>query len=139
MSPILTSPRFLSRVMALDAASCLLTGAIQCAATAPLSALTGLPSALLGYSGLFLLVYAAAAAWIATRAVPPRVLIALVAIGNLGWALGCLALLAGGRLQPPALGAAWLGLQAVVVLALAAAQWAGLRATSPRRRPALQA
>ncbi|WP_295529663.1 hypothetical protein [uncultured Pseudacidovorax sp.] len=139
MSPILTSPRFLSRVMWLDATSCLLTGAIQCVATASLAARTGLPAPLLGATGLFLLVYAAAAGWMASRAVPPRILIGLVAIGNLGWAFGCLVLLFGSRLQPTVVGEIWVGLQVVVVLALAAAQGAGLRATSPRPGPALQA
>ena len=139
MSSILISPRFLPRVMWLDAASCLATGAVQCGATAPLSALTGLPPALLGSTGLFLLIYAAAAAWMASRAAPPRGLIGLVVAGNVGWAITCVGLLFGGRVQPTVAGEAWVGLQVMVVLALAAAQWAGLRATSQRRGSMLQA
>ncbi len=129
MSALASSPRFLSRVMWADAASCAATGALQLAFTAPMARLTGLPAGLLAGTGVFLLAYAVAAAWMARRATPPRALIGLVAIGNLGWAAGCVLLLAAGPVQATAPGVAWVAAQAVTVLVLAELQWTGLRRT----------
>lgn len=133
MSPIFASPRFLPRVMGVDAASCAATGALQVGLTDALARLTGLPGGLLMGTGLFLLGYAALAAAMAMRATPPRALIGLVAVGNLGWAAACAALLASGVFTVTALGMAWVIAQAVTVVLLAEAQWMGLRATRPDR------
>jgi hypothetical protein len=137
MSSIFASPRFLSRVMGVDAASCAATGALQLGFTDDLARLTGLPAGLLIGTGAFLLAYAAAAAAMALRATPPRSLIGLVAIGNFGWAAACAALLASGVFAVTALGMAWVIAQAVTVVLLAEAQWMGLRATRPTARAAL--
>lgn len=133
MSSLFASPRFLSRVMWVDAASCAATGALQVGFTDALARLTGLPGGLLLGTGLFLLAYAAAAAAMARRATPPRTLIGLVAIGNFGWAAACAALLASGLFAVTALGTAWVVAQAVTVVLLAEAQWMGLRATRQPR------
>jgi hypothetical protein len=130
---ILASPRFLPRVMAADAISCTATGAVQLGLTDTLARLTGLPAVLLTGTGLFLLAYAALAAWMARRPVPPRRLIGLVVAGNLAWAVGGVALLASGLGAQTALGVAWVLAQVVVVVALAQLQWMGLRATRPAR------
>ncbi len=137
MSSIFSSPRFLSRVMGVDAASCAATGALQLGFTDSLARLTGLPAGLLIGTGLFLLAYAAAAAAMALRASPPRTLIGLVAIGNFGWAAACVTLLASGLFPVTALGMAWVIAQAATVVLLAEAQWMGLRATRPAARAAL--
>jgi hypothetical protein len=137
MSSIFTSPRFLSRVMGVDAASCAATGALQLGFADQLARLTGLPAGLLIGTGVFLLAYAAAAAAMALRTTPPRTLIGLVAIGNFGWAAACAALLASGVFAVTALGMAWVIAQAVTVVLLAEAQWMGLRATRPAARAAL--
>lgn len=130
---IFASPRFLPRVMAADALSCAATGALQLGLGDTLARLTGLPAPLLGGTGVFLLAYAALAAWMARRPVPPRRLIGLVIVGNLAWAAGCVVLLLlGGGVAPTALGVAWVLAQAVVVLALAELQWMGLRASARR-------
>lgn len=133
MSSFFASPRFLSRVMWVDAASCAATGALQIGFTDALARLTGLPGGLLLGTGLFLLAYAAAAAAMAGRATPPRTLIGLVAVGNFGWAAACTALLASGLFPVTALGTAWVVAQAVTVVLLAEAQWMGLRATRQPR------
>jgi hypothetical protein len=86
---ILASPRFLPRVIAADAISCAGAGALQLGLTETLARLTGLPAALLTGTGVFLLAYAALAAWMARRPVPPRRLIGFVVAGNLAWAAGC--------------------------------------------------
>lgn len=130
---ILASPRFLPRVMAADAISCAATGAVQLGLTDALARQTGLPAALLTGTGVFLLAYAALAAWMARRPVPPRRLIGLVVAGNLAWAAGGVALLASGLVAQTALGVAWVLAQVVVVIALADLQWMGLRATRPAR------
>lgn len=136
-SSLFASPRFLPRVMALDAASCAATGAVQLAAAGPLAALTGLPQALLGGTGVFLLAYALVAAWLARGQGVQRGLIGLVALGNLAWAAGCVALIAGGWLLLTGWGVAWLVLQAVVVVVLADLQWMGLRGTRGAARMAV--
>jgi len=135
MSAIFTSPRFLSRVMWVDAASCAATGALQLGFADAMARLTGLPAALLLGTGAFLLVYAALAAAMAARAEPPRLLIGLVVLGNFGWAAACAALLASGLFAVTALGMAWVIAQAVTVVLLAEAQWMGLRATRSVPQP----
>ncbi|AIJ48085.1 membrane protein [Comamonas testosteroni TK102] len=135
---IFASPRFLRHVMWADAASCAATGALQLVVTQPLADLTGLPALLLTATGLFLLAYASAAAWMARRRPLPRTLIGLVALGNLGWALGCAVLVFGSGLALSAWGLAWVAAQAVVVLVLADLQWAGLRATRHQARQEAQ-
>lgn len=126
---VFASPQFLPRVMGVDAASCAATGALQLAAARPMAEWTGLPVPLLLYTGVFLVLYALAAAWMAWHKPTPRALIGLVAMGNLGWALACLALWWSGTLPLTGVGKAWLAVQAVVVLMLAELQWTGLRAT----------
>lgn len=130
---IFASPRFMPRVMAADALSCAATGALQLGLTEMLARLTGLPVPLLTGTGVFLLAYAALAAWMASRPAPPRRLIGLVVAGNLAWAVGGVALLASGLVAHTVLGVAWVLAQAVVVVVLAQLQWAGLRATRPAR------
>ncbi len=69
------------------------------------------------------------AAWIARRRPRARTLIGLVALGNVAWAVGCIALATGSFLLLTRWGVAWLAVQAVVVLVLADLQWVGLRHT----------
>jgi len=95
----------------------------------PLSDVTGLPLALLQWTGWFLLGYALLAAWMAARSPVPRRLIGLVVVGNLGWAVACVALLALGGLGLSAWGVAWVLAQALVVVVFAELQWTGLRRT----------
>ncbi|ARU04151.1 hypothetical protein CCO03_05195 [Comamonas serinivorans] len=130
---LFTAPRFLSRILWLDAASCLATGALQLAITPTLASWTGLPAPLLTGTGVFLVVYALLAAWMARQDPTPRGLTGLVVVGNFAWALGCIALMLSQALPLTGLGLAWLGLQAVVVVVLAELQWTGLRRTRPGR------
>jgi hypothetical protein len=126
---VFASPRFLPAVMWADAASCAATGALQVAFTGALAGLTGLPAPLLMGTGVFLLVYAAAAAFMASRSTPPRTLIGLVVAGNFGWAVACIALLVSGMFAVTALGMAWVLAQVACVVVLAELQWTGLRRT----------
>lgn len=124
---VFASPRFLPNVMWADAVSCAATGALQLAFTGVLARLTGLPAPLLMGTGVFLLAYAAAAAFMASRSTPPRTLIGLVVVGNFGWAVACVALLVSGMFPVTAVGVAWVLAQAVCVIVLAELQWTGLR------------
>lgn len=124
---VFASPRFLPNVMWADAVSCAATGALQLAFTGVLARLTGLPAPLLMGTGVFLLAYAAAAAFMASRSTPPRTLIGLVVVGNFGWAVACGALLVSGMFPVTAVGVAWVLAQAVCVIVLAELQWTGLR------------
>ena len=124
---IFTSPRFLRTVMLADAASCLATGALQAAFAEPLGNWFGMPPALLAATGWFLLGYAAAAAFVATRQPVPRAPVAVFAVGNLAWAVACLALLAGSWVSPTPLGVAWVLAQALTVVVLAELQRLGLK------------
>ena len=124
---VFASPRFLPNVMWADAVSCAATGALQVAFTGVLARLTGLPAPLLMGTGVFLLAYAAAAAFMASRSTPPRTLIGLVVVGNFGWAVACVALLVSGMFPVTAVGVAWVVAQAVCVIVLAELQWTGLR------------
>jgi hypothetical protein len=124
---IFASPRFLRYVLWADAASCLATGALQLAGGGALAQLLNLPQPLLTATGVFMVAYAAAAAWTATRDPLPRTLVGLFAAGNALWAVGCVALLMAAGLQPSTLGIAWVLAQAVTVAVLAELQWTGLR------------
>ena len=126
---IFASPRFLRYVLLADAASCLVTGAIQVSFTVALSQVLQLPAALLAGTGWFLLIYGGAVAWFALREHVPRALAWALVGGNLGWAVACLALLAGGWVAPSVWGVAWVLAQAATVGVLAELQWTALRRT----------
>ncbi len=130
---LFASPLFLRRVLWADAASCLGCGALQLVALDGLPRVLGLPQPLLAATGAFLVAYAAVVAWIASRRTVPRMLVALCAAGNLGWAAACVAAIA--WWQPPAAGVAWIALQAACVVVLAELQWMALRATRTHRQP----
>ena len=130
---VFASPCFLRYVLLADAVSCAACGALQVAATEPVAQLLALPSALLLETGLFLLVYAAVVAFVGTRTPVPRTIVGLCIVGNLGWALACVLLLASGTLHPSAWGTAYVVMQAVTVVLLAELQWLGLRQAQPER------
>ena len=123
-------PQFLRAVLAIDAATCLATGALMAFAGTPLGELTALPSGLLTPAGLSLFPIAAFLAWLAWQARPPGWGVWLAILGNLGWVAGSLALLLG-VLAPNGLGVGFVLAQAAAVAVLAGLEWAGLQ-----RRPA---
>ena len=116
---------FLRRVLALDSLSCLFMGLAMGLGTEALAPLFGLPEPLLRFAGLALLPLAAFIGWLASRPVPPRALVWLVIIGNLGWTAESFATIA--QQQPTALGAAFVATQALAVLGLAGLEYLGLR------------
>jgi hypothetical protein len=125
-SSVFASPHFLRNVLRVDALSCIACGALQVAFPAAMARLLNLPEALVAYTGEFLLVYAAVVAFVSTRRPITRAVVWVLVAGNLGWAALCVLLLASGRVQPTALGMAYVVVQAVTVAVLAELQFFGL-------------
>ena len=130
--PFMSSPNFLRNVLRADALSCVACGVLQVVFTGQMAQLLGLPEALLAYTGEFLLVYAAAVAFVSTRDPLPRPLVWVLLAGNLGWAIACALLLVSGRVAPSMLGMAYVVAQALTVAVLAELQFFGLRRSAPQ-------
>src|SRR2546422_11702015 len=128
----ISSPNILRNVLRADALSCVACGLLQVVFTGQMAQLLGLPPALLAYTGEFLLVYAAAVAFVSMRDPLPRPLVWLLLAGNLGWAIACALLLLSGRVAPSMLGTAYVVVQALTVAVLAELQFFGLRRSAPR-------
>jgi hypothetical protein len=103
---------------------------LQIAAAAPLAEWLQLPHDLVAESGAFLVAYTALLIVLAASGRVWPALIVLIVAGNVGWAIGCAALPAGGFVAPNALGVAYLAVQAVAVLVFAALQYFGLKSSS---------
>lgn len=97
----------------------------------PMTELLALPRMLIVESGLFLVGFVALLVLMIRGARIASALLGLVIVGNIGWAVGCIALWAGGAVAPSAWGLAYLALNAVAVLVFAGWEWAGLRASRP--------
>ena len=95
-----------------------------------LAPLFDLPEALLRESGLFLVAYTALVGWMSTRQSLPRILVAIVIIGNAAWTLASIALLLSGMVKPNLLGDAVIVAQAIATGTLAELQFIGLRRSS---------
>jgi hypothetical protein len=115
-------------VLLVDAASCLICGAVQLAFTRSLTHLFGLPATLLVSTGEFLLLYGAGVAVLATRTRAPSALIWLLIVGNVTWGLASVAILLGGEWGPTLLGKGYVVAQGLAVVVLAYLQsYFGLR------------
>ena len=125
----MTSTLFLRRILALDALSCAGMGLAMGLAAVPLAPLFGLPEGLVRSAGLLLLPLAAFIGWLASRPSPPRLLVWVVIVGNLGWTAESFALIGQHDTTITALGTAFVAVQALAVLALAGLEYAGLRRT----------
>jgi hypothetical protein len=122
-----TRADLLRLVLVADAA---VTGANAVAyiAGAPLlDSLLGVPAGALIAIGAFLAVYAGLVLRLATRPEMPTTGVVAVIAANVAWAAGSLATLALDAFTPTTAGQVWIALQAMVVTAFAALQWAGLR------------
>ena len=111
----------LADALASGAMGLLMAGGAELAAP-----LLGLPRALLFWSGLALLPFALFVSWIARRREPPQVAVQTVLLVNLAWVAASALVLTLLPVAPTALGYVFITLQALAVLALAAAQWIGL-------------
>jgi hypothetical protein len=103
------------------------TGVLMLAGAALLDGWLDLPTGLLAGAGAFLVVYVAALFGIARLQRIPRAIVQAVAVLNLGWGVGCAALLMGDAISPNALGTAFVLVQIVAVVIFAAALLATIR------------
>lgn len=126
MSTVQPSP-LLKKALAADAAVSGSVAILQVLASSSLSGLLLLPQPLLFESGLFLVAYTVLLVFMARSARVSSSLITLVVVGNVAWALGCVALVVGNAVTPSTLGLVFLTVQVLSVLAFAALEWAGLR------------
>jgi hypothetical protein len=122
----MSSTLFLRRILALDSLSCAAMGLLMALGAASLAPLFGLPEPLVRGAGLALLPLALFIFWLASRSAPPRALVWVVILGNVGWTAESFLVL--GQHQPTALGTAFVSAQAAAVLGLAALEYVGLRA-----------
>lgn len=118
----------LRTALALDALVAGVNGAAYLSGAAMLHEQIGLPPALLRVLGGFLLAYGLALGLLATRPQIRRDLAWAVVAVNAVWAADSLLLVALDWGTPTTAGAAWIALQALVVVGFASAQRAGLRA-----------
>ncbi|MFP3986968.1 hypothetical protein U9R90_05575 [Streptomyces sp. E11-3] len=118
----------LRRFLALDAVVTGANGLAYAAASGPLGRLLGVDATLLLAIGAFLLLYAAAVGYVASRTRPPALAVRAVIEANAVWAVLSLAALVG-WLSPTVAGAVWIPMQAAVVAGFAALQYVSLRAS----------
>ena len=135
MSRIIPS-RILSIGIVVDSAGSGTLGLLHVAATTLVAAKVGATATLVQGSGLFMLAYATALAWMATRPTLPRWSVHVIVWGNSAWVLGCVLL----ALWLPDLGTwaiAHLAFQAIAVTGFVVLQAVGLaRSTTARSRRA---
>ena len=133
MNPV-TSPRtLLHTALQLDAAASGAMGLLLLLAGGALADPLQLSEPLLRGAGLVLLPFAAAVAYVGTRATVPRGAARTIVVANLLWVVGSAAVLTGvapsSWPMPSPLGMAFVVVQALTVLGFAEAQWIGLRRT----------
>jgi uncharacterized membrane protein len=117
----------LKAVLLIDAAITGATGTLMVAGAWALDDLFDLPANLLWISGVVLLVYVAGLVMLARQDSISHLLVELVAVTNVGWGIGCVALLLGDWTDANALGVGFILLQVIAVLAFAALQMVKLR------------
>jgi hypothetical protein len=130
MTPALVPPRvaalprdtLLRLVLKLDALVTGLNGIAYLAAAEPLEELLGVSAALMRPVGAFLVLFAAAVWFVATRRVVSRPAVLAIATANGVWAIGSLVFAAAGASSPSTVGTVWVVLQALVVGGFAALQ-----------------
>ncbi len=130
MQSILPS-RLLRLALVVDAAATGALAVLQLALPDALSRLLMLPRGLLLETGAFLVGYVILLVVMARSQRLWSWLVRTVVVGNLLWAVGCVALLATGAVQPGALGMAYMAMQALAVMVFAGAQYLGLRRSAP--------
>src|SRR5690606_38140853 len=127
-------PRFLTRVLLIDAIASGATAVLLVAGADLLAPLLQLPAGLLRGAGVVLVPFVALVYGLSRQASPPRGAIAAVVAVNFAWVAASACVAFGGAWQPSLAGVAFVMVQAAAVLVFADLGWLGLRAT--RRVPA---
>jgi hypothetical protein len=124
------SSPLLRQALLADAAICAAAGLPMLLGADFLASLFDLPEALLRYTGLALIPYAAFVAFIATRQPIPMGAAWVVILLNALWAGASIVLLLGGWLTPNTLGTGLVLFQALIVAGFAAVQILAVRRTA---------
>jgi hypothetical protein len=125
--PVKTYQNFLRYVLWADAISCLVCGLLQVTLTGPMNSYFGLPQNLLMGTGVFLLLYGAVVAFLATRSQVPGAILWLLIVGNIVWGALAVTLLMGGDERITLIGKGYITAQALTVLILAQLQYFAVR------------
>jgi hypothetical protein len=126
-TPPTTNLLTLRNVLLLDATVTGANGLAYVAGFAVLDSLLGPSAGVIVGLGVFMLAYAATAAWLGTRRPVSRLGVGLIADGNLVWAAASVAVVAFGWLGLTTAGTVWTLLQATLVAGFAVLQMAALR------------
>lgn len=124
---------FLRTVLKLDAASCLAMAAIVIPMAGMLQEPLGIEAGALSAAAASLILIGLFVLWLGTRREAPAALVAIVVLGNIGWAVASFAA-AGSLPGITVLGQAVVAGQGLAVLALAIAEWAGLKSSLAETR-----
>lgn len=119
----------LRRVLLADAIASAGAGIALALLSGPLATMFGLPPALLFWAGLSLIPFAALVLHVGRHAPPPRGAVLAIIAYNLLWAVDSVLILALGWVEPNALGATFVLVQAAGVAMIAALQYLGLQRT----------
>jgi hypothetical protein len=119
------SSNALQNVLLLDAATCVGAGALMAFGSNFVASLTALPAPLLFWAGLILFPIAALMAYAGLQAAPPRPLVWLIVLGNIGWVAASLGVFA--FIAPNALGYVFILAQAAAVAVLALLEHSALQ------------
>jgi hypothetical protein len=119
------SSNALQNVLLLDAATCVGAGALMAFGSNFVASLTALPAPLLFWAGLILFPIAALIAYAGLQAAPPRPLVWLIVLGNIGWVAASLGVFA--FIAPNALGYVFILAQAAAVAVLALLEHSALQ------------
>ncbi|MEU3555858.1 hypothetical protein [Streptomyces fragilis] len=118
---------WLSRFLALDAAVTGANGLAYVVASGPLGELLGVGSALLFELGIFLVLFAGAVAFLATRPAPSVKAVTAVIDANVVWAVLSIVTVLLWLDAPTTAGMLWIPMQALTVGGFAVLQFAALR------------
>ena len=122
-----TPSSLLRKALLADAVLSGATGLLLATAASPLSGLLGLSVGLLREAGLFILPFAALAAWMRFRQRLSRISVFVLVVANALWALDSVLVLLLGWLEPTVLGEVFVVGQALIVAVLAELEFVGLR------------
>lgn len=124
---IFASPRFLRNVLWADAAAGAGSSLLHLLGAGLLAELLGLPHGVLVMSGMALLVYVAAATYLAVCDPIPRAGVGMLIAANWAWVGACAVVFIMNASALTALGQAYVVVHALAVAVLAELEWFGLR------------
>lgn len=117
----------LRNVLLIDAATCVLTGALLLVGARLIASVTAIPPSLLFYAGAILIPIAAFMAVTASRAALSPLAVWLIVAGNALWVVASIGLMIGPWIAPSVLGHAFIAAQAVAVAVLTVLELDGVR------------